>query len=499
MESCKVIPVRVAVRSRPPVSKELIEGCQTCTRTIPGKQCIVLGGDKTFTFDYVFGEQSSQLEVYEACISDLLPKISRAMESGKVIPVRVAVRSRPLVSKELIEGCQTCTRTIPGQQCIVLGGDKTFTYDYVFGEQSSQLEISRAMESGKVIPVHVAVRSRPLVSKELIEGCQTCTRTIPGQQCIVLGGDKTFTYDYVFGEQSRQLEISRAMESCKVIPVRVAVRSRPPVSKELIEGCQTCTRTIPGQQCIVLGGDKTFTFDYVFGEQSSQLEVYEACISDLLPKVFEDLQGHGVWQRSSVHVAVRSRPLVSKELIEGCQTCTRTIPGQQCIVLGGDKTFTYDYVFGEQSRQLEISRAMESGKVFPVRVAVRSRPLVSKELIDGCQTCTRTIPGQQCNVLGGDKTFTFDYVFGEQSSQLEVYEACISDLFPKYSKISRAMKSGEVIPVDVAVRSRPLVSKELIEGCQTCTRTIPGQQCIVLGGDKTFTYDYVFGEQPSQL
>lgn len=77
------------------------------------------------------------------------------------------------------------------------------------------------------------------------------------------------------------------MESGKVIPVRVAVRSRPLVSKEVIEGCQTCTRTIPGQQCIVLGGDKTFTYDYVFGEQSSQLEVYEACISELLPKVFE--------------------------------------------------------------------------------------------------------------------------------------------------------------------------------------------------------------------
>ncbi|KAL3183179.1 hypothetical protein MRX96_006943 [Rhipicephalus microplus] len=80
------------------------------------------------------------------------------------------------------------------------------------------------------------------------------------------------------------------MESGKVIPVRVAVRSRPLVSKELIEGCQTCTRTIPGQQCIVLGGDKTFTYDYVFGEQSSQLEVYEACISELLPKVFEGEQ-----------------------------------------------------------------------------------------------------------------------------------------------------------------------------------------------------------------
>lgn len=77
------------------------------------------------------------------------------------------------------------------------------------------------------------------------------------------------------------------MESDKVIPVRVAVRSRPLVSKEIIEGCQACARTFPNNQCIVLGGDKTFTYDYVFGEQSSQVEVYEACVSKLLPKVFE--------------------------------------------------------------------------------------------------------------------------------------------------------------------------------------------------------------------
>ncbi|KAH6921165.1 hypothetical protein HPB50_027849 [Hyalomma asiaticum] len=77
------------------------------------------------------------------------------------------------------------------------------------------------------------------------------------------------------------------MESDKVVPVRVAVRSRPLVSKELIEGCNVCARTIPSNQSIVLGGDKTFTYDYVFGEESSQVQVYDACVSKLLPKVFE--------------------------------------------------------------------------------------------------------------------------------------------------------------------------------------------------------------------
>ncbi|XP_054920193.1 chromosome-associated kinesin KIF4A [Dermacentor andersoni] len=77
------------------------------------------------------------------------------------------------------------------------------------------------------------------------------------------------------------------MESDKVIPVRVAVRCRPLVSKELIEGCQACARTCPSNQSIVLGGDKTFSYDYVFGVESSQVQIYDACVSKLLPKVFE--------------------------------------------------------------------------------------------------------------------------------------------------------------------------------------------------------------------
>lgn len=72
-----------------------------------------------------------------------------------------------------------------------------------------------------------------------------------------------------------------------MIPVRVAVRSRPLVSKEVIEGCQVCARTFPSNHSIVLGGDKTFTYDYVFGEESSQVQVYDSCVSKLLPKVFE--------------------------------------------------------------------------------------------------------------------------------------------------------------------------------------------------------------------
>ncbi|XP_048775989.2 chromosome-associated kinesin KIF4-like isoform X2 [Ostrea edulis] len=60
------------------------------------------------------------------------------MSGGKVIPVRVAVRARPLISKEANEGCQICVSVTPGEPQIILGKDKAFTYDYVFNPAQSQ-------------------------------------------------------------------------------------------------------------------------------------------------------------------------------------------------------------------------------------------------------------------------------------------------------------------------------------------------------------------------
>lgn len=36
-------------------------------------------------------------------------------EDAKVIPVRVALRCRPLVPKEINEGCQCCLTFVPGE------------------------------------------------------------------------------------------------------------------------------------------------------------------------------------------------------------------------------------------------------------------------------------------------------------------------------------------------------------------------------------------------
>lgn len=50
-----------------------------------------------------------------------------ANEDAKVIPVRVALRCRPLVPKEINEGCQSCLTFVPGepQVCAQLQSWKT--------------------------------------------------------------------------------------------------------------------------------------------------------------------------------------------------------------------------------------------------------------------------------------------------------------------------------------------------------------------------------------
>ncbi|XP_055647660.1 LOW QUALITY PROTEIN: kinesin-like protein KIF27 [Falco peregrinus] len=72
---------------------------------------------------------------------------------------------------------------------------------------------------------------------------------------------------------------------------------------------------------------------------------------------------------------------------------------------------------------------MESGMVeIPVKVAVRIRPLLSKEVLHNHQVCVRLVPNTQQIIIGKDRVFTFDFVFGKNSTQEEVYTVCIKPL-----------------------------------------------------------------------
>ncbi|NXD79209.1 KIF27 protein, partial [Halcyon senegalensis] len=71
------------------------------------------------------------------------------------------------------------------------------------------------------------------------------------------------------------------------IPVKVAVRIRPLLSKEILHNHQVCVRLVPNTQQIIIGKDRVFTFDFVFSKNSTQEEVYTVCIKPLLLSLTE--------------------------------------------------------------------------------------------------------------------------------------------------------------------------------------------------------------------
>lgn len=76
-------------------------------------------------------------------------------------------------------------------------------------------------------------------------------------------------------------------EKEKTIPVRVALRIRPLVPKETGEGCQECIKCVPGNAQVVMGEDKAFTYDYVFGISSKQEDLYNETVIPLLEGLFK--------------------------------------------------------------------------------------------------------------------------------------------------------------------------------------------------------------------
>ncbi|XP_029767583.1 kinesin-like protein KIF27 [Terrapene carolina triunguis] len=71
------------------------------------------------------------------------------------------------------------------------------------------------------------------------------------------------------------------------IPVKVAVRIRPLLSKEILHNHQVCVRLVPNTQQVIIGKDRVFTFDFVFGKNSTQDEIYTTCIKPLVVSLIE--------------------------------------------------------------------------------------------------------------------------------------------------------------------------------------------------------------------
>ncbi|XP_061534344.1 kinesin-like protein KIF21A isoform X5 [Phycodurus eques] len=62
---------------------------------------------------------------------------------------------------------------------------------------------------------------------------------------------------------------------------------RPQLAREKIEGCHICTYVMPGEPQVILGKDKSFTYDYVFDMDSQQDAIYQTCTEKLIEGCFE--------------------------------------------------------------------------------------------------------------------------------------------------------------------------------------------------------------------
>ncbi|KAK9516268.1 hypothetical protein VZT92_024209 [Zoarces viviparus] len=69
--------------------------------------------------------------------------------------------------------------------------------------------------------------------------------------------------------------------------VRVALRIRPQLAREKIEGCHICTYVMPGEPQVILGKDKSFTYDYMYDMDSQQETIYSSCTEKLIEGCFE--------------------------------------------------------------------------------------------------------------------------------------------------------------------------------------------------------------------
>jgi hypothetical protein len=69
--------------------------------------------------------------------------------------------------------------------------------------------------------------------------------------------------------------------------VRVAVRARPLVSKELIESPNIIVKCYDQDNQLVIGKDRAFTFDKVFDIGTQQEDVFEICVKNLVLGCFQ--------------------------------------------------------------------------------------------------------------------------------------------------------------------------------------------------------------------
>lgn len=70
--------------------------------------------------------------------------------------------------------------------------------------------------------------------------------------------------------------------------VKVAVRVRPLVPREIETGCRTCIDVVPEvQQIVTRVKHDRFTFNYVFDSSTPQIDVYDNAVKHLVKQLFK--------------------------------------------------------------------------------------------------------------------------------------------------------------------------------------------------------------------
>ncbi|KAK5909834.1 hypothetical protein CesoFtcFv8_003727 [Champsocephalus esox] len=69
--------------------------------------------------------------------------------------------------------------------------------------------------------------------------------------------------------------------------VRVALRVRPLLPREVLHHHQVCVRVVPDSAQVMLGSDRLFSFDHAFGPTASQDEVHESCVQPLVESLLD--------------------------------------------------------------------------------------------------------------------------------------------------------------------------------------------------------------------
>ncbi|XP_015926246.1 kinesin-like protein KIF21A [Parasteatoda tepidariorum] len=69
--------------------------------------------------------------------------------------------------------------------------------------------------------------------------------------------------------------------------VKVVVRIRPQISRDILDLCHVCTKTIPHEPQIWIGNDKSYTFDHVYDMPTPQDEIFDSVVKELVDGCFD--------------------------------------------------------------------------------------------------------------------------------------------------------------------------------------------------------------------